>query len=271
MSVIGQEKIKNLFNQPLYAIPHSIILCGEEGSGRRTICHEVAQLHDMECRFVDSKIDIEFVNELMTSAAPTLVIFDGDRLTERDQNSLLKLIEEPGDNVYCVIITECIDYLLVTIQNRCQVWNMEAYTKEQLKAFIPSEDSKELLLELAHTPGQIQNYSQQPLKEIKEFAEKVVDNIDKASIANSLMITDRVAFKDEKDKYNYQLFGKVLLQICKSRVVNSSDLKYSVEYTLTNNYLQTQRKYPRLDKRELFEHYLVSMWKGVREDGIKAV
>ena len=85
------------------------------------------------------------------------------------------------------------------------------------------------------------------------------------------MITDRVAFKDEKDRYNYQLFGKVLLQICRSRAISSSDIKYNVEYTLTTTYLQTQRKYPRLDKRELFEHYLVSMWKGVRGDGIKTI
>ena len=83
------------------------------------------------------------------------------------------------------------------------------------------------------------------------------------------MITERVAFKDEKDKYDYQLFGKLLLYVSKNRVLSSQDSKFIQGYNLTNQYLQTQRKYPRLDKRELFEHYLITLWKGMRENGIK--
>ena len=269
MSIIGQNKIQSLFNQSLYVIPHSIILCGENGSGRKSVCKEFADRFEMEYKFVDSKIDVDFVNDLMSSPSLTLVVFDGDKLIERDQNSLLKLIEEPSDNVYCGIITECVDFLLPTIKNRCQVWNMESYTKEQLQSFSQPSESQDLILELAHTPGQVQEYQQQPIQEIYQFAEKVIDNIDKAAIANTLMITERVAFKDEKDKYDYQLFGKLLLYVSKNRVLNSQDNKFIQGYNLTNQYLQTQRKYPRLDKRELFEHYLVTLWKGMREDGIK--
>ena len=269
MSIIGQNKLRSLFSQPLLSIPHSIILCGEAGSGRRSICKEFAANFNIDYKFVDSKIDDDFVNDLMIRSLPAVVVFDGDLITERDQNSILKLIEEPGDNIYCVVITECVDFLLPTIKNRCQVWNIEPYTKDQLRGFLSESDNEDLVLELAHTPGQVQEYQKQPLQEIYQFAEKVVDNIDKAAIANTLMITDKIAFKDEKGKYDYQLFGRLLLLVSRARVLNSCDSKFVQQYNLTNQYLQVQRKYPRLDKRRLFEHYLITMWKGVRENGVK--
>lgn len=269
MSVIDQDKLLERIRQhSIYTFPHSIILCGEEGSGRHSLCQEVASSLGIELREIAGKINYDFILDEFVDSQPHLLIFAGDTLQERDQNTILKLVEEPGENIFILILVECLDILLPTIRNRCQVWNLEGYSKSTLRKFL-SQEEEEPILSLAKTPGQVKKFQELPLQDMIELAVKMADNLDIASLPNTLTITDKLGFKDEKNKFEYKDFSKVLLYVFTERVKSSSNLKYIKGVECTSRYIRTWKRYPRLDMKELFEHFLVTLWREMRDCGIK--
>lgn len=267
MSIIGQDRLVNQIDQhSIYTLPHSIILCGEEGSGKHLLCQRIAANLGLDLREIAGKINHDFVLDEFVDSQPHMLLFTGDTLQERDQNTILKLIEEPGENIFVVILTECLETLLSTVRNRCQIWNLEGYSRDSLKSFVAGGDA-DLILSLASTPGQVLKFQELPLQDMVELATKIADSLDRASLPNTLTITDRLGFKDEKNKFEYKVFSKVLLNTYVERVRVSSDLKYIKGVECTSKYIQTWKKYPRLDMKELFEHFLINLWKEVRNCG----
>lgn len=267
MSIIGQDRLVNQIDQhSIYTLPHSIILCGEEGSGRHLLCQRMAANLGLDLRELTGKINHEFVLDEFVDSQPHMLLFTGDMLQERDQNTILKLIEEPGENIFITILVECLDILLPTVRNRCQVWTLDGYSKDALKSFLTNGDEN-LILSLATTPGQVLRFQELPLQDMLELATKIADSLDRASLPNTLTITDRLGFKEEKNKFGYKYFSKVLLAIYVERVKTSLDLKYVRGVECISKYIQTWKKYPRLDMEELFEHFLVNLWKEVRDCG----
>lgn len=55
------------------------------------------------------------------------IIADCEKMNDSAANSLLKLLEEPSDNIYAFLITSNIDNVIKTIYSRCQILN---YFKE---------------------------------------------------------------------------------------------------------------------------------------------
>lgn len=268
MSIIGQKRLVDKIDQySIYTMPHSIILCGEEGSGRHLICQKIAINLGLDLREIAGKINYDFVLDEFVDSQPHLLIFAGDTAQERDQNAILKLVEEPGENIFIIILTECLDNLIPTLRNRCQIWTLEGYSKNTLRSFLTRSSDSELVLSLANTPGQVQKFQELPLQDMVELAVKIADSLDRASLPNTLTITDRLGFKDEKSKFEYRVFSKVLLNTYVERVKASSDLKYIKGAECTSRYIQVWKKYPRLDMKELFEHFLINLWKEVRNCG----
>lgn len=267
MSIIGQDVLINKIDQySIYTLPHSIVLCGEEGSGRHLLCQRIAANLSLDLREIAGKINYDFVLDEFVDSQPHLLIFAGDIIQERDQNAILKLVEEPGENIFIIILTECLDNLIPTLRNRCHIWTLEGYSKDSLRSFVTEGDA-DLILSLANTPGQVLKFQELPLQDMVELATKIADSLDRASLPNTLTITDRLGFKDEKGKFEYRVFSKVLLNIYVERVKASPDLKYLKGVECTSKYIQTWKKYPRLDMKELFEHFLTNLWKEVRNCG----
>lgn len=265
MSIIGQTHLNDILQTAsLQTLPHSIVLSGEEGSGRKTFCSELAASLGIESRIFEGKIDQEFVLDCFLRTQPFMLIFAGDKLQEKDQNALLKLAEEPGENIYILIIVEALNTLIPTLLNRCQIWQMSNYSRDTLQAFLESEADAELILSLAETPGQVRAFQQLPLAEMQELAIKMVDSIDRAAFPNTLTITNQIGFKEEKAKFPYREFSKVLLKAFRDKIILSEEPKYQRGYILTDRYIHNWKMYPRLDQRELFEHFLTTLWKEVR-------
>ncbi len=55
---------------------------------------------------------------------------------EKEGNRLLKLIEEPTDNTYIILITENQDQILQTILSRCQLVKIPAFSSEDISAYL---------------------------------------------------------------------------------------------------------------------------------------
>lgn len=76
------------------------------------------------------------------------IIKDFDKSTEEAQNKLLKIFEEPNENVYYLLSTTNLEKVLPTIRSRCFKIQLGNLTKKQIESQIIASCDKQLVLEL---------------------------------------------------------------------------------------------------------------------------
>jgi len=76
------------------------------------------------------------------------IIKDFDKSTEEAQNKLLKVFEEPMENVYYILSTTNVEKILPTIRSRCFKIALQSLTKQQIEKEIIASCDKPLVLEL---------------------------------------------------------------------------------------------------------------------------
>lgn len=76
------------------------------------------------------------------------IISNFDKSTEEAQNKLLKIFEEPMENVYYLLSTTNIEKILPTIRSRCFKISLPKLSKEEIEGEIIASCDRELVLEL---------------------------------------------------------------------------------------------------------------------------
>ena len=233
-SVIGHEKnivfLKNLIKKE--QIPHAILFSGPDGIGKK-LCAEIFAKSilcnsDTEkpcnscqsCFSYDNKthpdfkiittedgtdtttIKIDQIRELKNciSLMPVFkkgrvcIIDNAQKMTIQASNSILKLLEEPPDNNYFILITPFADQLLETINSRCLKIDFQSinknllfeylskknnYDEEKIKTTISLSDGKfKKTLELLEPDGLIlRDFSVKFLKELSTEKLNLSSNI----------------------------------------------------------------------------------------------
>ncbi|MDL2280850.1 DNA polymerase III subunit delta' [Selenomonadales bacterium OttesenSCG-928-I06] len=179
-SVIGHEKsiqfLKNLIKKE--QIPHALLFSGPDGIGKK-LCAEIFAKSilcnsDTEkpcnscqsCLSYDNNthpdfksittedgtdtttIKIEQIRELKSyvSLIPVFkkgrvcIIDNAQKMTVQASNSILKLLEEPPDNNYFILITPFDDQLLETITSRCLKIDFQSINKNLLFEHLNKKD-----------------------------------------------------------------------------------------------------------------------------------
>lgn len=259
--MIGQEVLVHKIQQyTLDTFPRSVILLGDTGSGRHTICNEISSHLNIQQVLIDSSITYENIEEFTTRPIPYLYVFNADLLSVKQQNVILKFLEEPLNNCYIIIICRVKQQLLDTILNRCQLWTLAKYTEQTLHTMFPQ--ANELQLTLSSTPGQlitVSNVQNQDLYYMKDLATKILNSISKATVSNVLSVPDRFYYNDaEEGKYNFDIFLKLLLAESFKNVVESNIATCYTTYMLTEELLN-RTFVPNVNKKQLFENYLMKL------------
>ena len=262
--MIGQNKLINKINSlTLETLPHSLIILGEEGSGKHTIVNLIIDKLQLPFFDITNNISLDIIEEIYIKVEPILYLININKISLKSENMLLKLIEEPLNNAYLVLTAENKTSVISTILNRCQVWELEKYTNEQLSYFLSTiKDNYPdyfYLTDIFNTPGQLLyviNYNSK-IKDMIQLSDKIIQYIGQANFSNTLTISNKLAYKDEQDKWNFDIFIKVLLyRIKKYLVDNYSQIVYNL-YKITNQLLQDS-KIAHINKQQLFENYLVT-------------
>lgn len=255
---VGQEKlIRKLEKTTLDTFPQSLILLGDKGCGKHTFCNLIAQHLNIEMIVLNNKLEKESIEEIIGRPYPTLYIIEATGISAKFQNSLLKTLEEPFNGSYFIIICENLNSLLPTLVNRCHQWVFQLYSEETLKQFINNPDN-DLILKIATTPGQVLEYQEHPLQDMVILANNILNRITTTSPSTLLTITDRIAFKDEKDKFNLVIFLKVFKYVLLDNIRNSNDGKFILIYnelTLLEKKLNNT-----ISQTRTFENFLIRMW-----------
>lgn len=254
--ITGQEKIcLRIDSLTLDSFPRSLMLVGAKGGGKHLIVDYIARKFNLQTIDITTTLDQESIEELYNRVEPYLYIINANELSVKEENTILKFIEEPLKNSYIVLLAETDIGLLQTILNRCQIWYLQNYTKEFLKTFVTTND---YVLNIATTPGQVKELCNTSFDSMLELANKIIDKIHVASVANTLTLSNKINFKDDSSKFDVKLFTDILLNRLVEYSKNSTDPKYSSAYYLTSE-LKKKLHVKSLDYKALFEGYLINL------------
>lgn len=263
--MIGQKYLQNILSSfELDTFPRSLILVGDKGAGKHTYCNLIKERLESTSKIpiqldivdITNNINLEYIEEINVRVEPSIYIIDASKISIREQNVILKLVEEPLNNSYIIILCEFPSQLIPTILNRCQKYYFEDYSREELESFSKDED----LLSIFSTPGKLKEFQGIDLGPYRNLVLKILDKMGVASLPNALTITDKIAFKNEKDKLNLEIFQKVLSKECIEYLNKTNDLSYWEE---VSNYL-FKSHLPRVDQKILFDNFIVNLWEKSR-------
>lgn len=251
----------------LDTLPHSIILTGKEGSGKRTLARYLGDKFNLNLLDISDVLDEELINNIYRNPSLGLYEIDLRKITNKEQNVLLKLFEEPPANTFIVLIATDTTVILPTILNRGKVFNIRNYDKEYLIKFAKEKQidiPENYFGSIIETPGDIARiYSNNVnLDAIKELADKIVSKLAVASYSNTLSIIDKLNFKDEYDKIDVDFFLKVLKFDCLESYINGNKKAIDL-FSIVNNTLLCLNDL-RLNKQILVTNMLTELWCEVR-------
>jgi DNA polymerase III gamma/tau subunit len=171
------------------ALPHGILLAGKRSIGKRKLALELAKLiliegipessskTNQELQFNrgehpdvhlvypeegKKQIKVEQIRNLKEAlslnsyygAGMVAIIDNAHQMNISAANTLLKTLEEPEQNKYIILISDCPQLIPDTIISRCHIFNCGALTPEQVKLILnnlsedPLED--EILNKISH-------------------------------------------------------------------------------------------------------------------------
>lgn len=165
----GNSEVKKYLEKRIEngSFSHAVVITGKSGFGKKTLtndiisamacesenapcgtCDRCKKISDNEC--VDiyiikkpenrTTIPIDAIRDIYSSISykpndldfKVYILEDGDKIPPRTQNALLKLLEEPPQGVYFFILCEDEKKLLPTIRSRCEVFNLNPFTHNEL-------------------------------------------------------------------------------------------------------------------------------------------
>lgn len=265
--MIGQKKLLEKLNIfTIDTFPRSSLLIAEKGMGKHTAIKYINS-HILKLPLLDisKTISSELINQIYCNPNPAIYLIDLSEITEKEQNIILKFVEEPLNNTFIILLAENQNMVLETVLNRCILFEFENYSKEELKTFISDTDNTDLILNIIKAPGKILTTNTQNIKDIVETCEKIITRLNKANYANILSITNKINFKDSFDKFDFNLFMDTLNYSLFSTYLKTNNKTILRMCELTRE----QRKQlvdKRLNKEIFFIRYITKLWKISRGD-----
>ena len=254
MEILFQDSIVNSINSfTLETLPHTILIKGDVGSGRHLLCNYLTDKFKLELIDITEQLNLDTINNIYVGSIPRFYFIDGDKISVKEQNVILKLFEEPCAYCYLLMINSS-NILLPTIDNRCYKIKLKMYTRDELRTFL-TDSSNERILDVSTTPGQVISYQSVDFNGMELYAKKIFDNIATANFSNCLVIPNNIKLSETDEGYDIDLFGKILLYVSKNYI---SDV-----YLITNEFVKNL-KIPHINKKLLFDKYLLDLKYRVR-------
>lgn len=118
--------------------------CGECGACEKILSDECVDIHIIKRPDGKSFVPIDSVRAIYDTVSykpndldfKVYMIQEGDRLLPQAQNALLKLLEEPPQNVYFFILCEDERKLLPTIRSRCEILKLQEFSCNELERYL---------------------------------------------------------------------------------------------------------------------------------------
>lgn len=264
MNFIGQKTLLNTLNSfTIQTLPHTILFLGEDGCGKKTMTKYLANKLGLQLITFEKDTSIEQIIDYQNSSVKTLYLIDLSILNlEKEQNKFLKFIEEPGINVYIVLINSSEIGILPTILNRCYKIRFEPYTISQLKQIKDINNS--LVYKVCHTPGQLQDIDEAKLTSMYNLCETIVLKLTQASYANTMSVAAKINYKEDYTKFNFETFLNLLECVSLDFYLNK---KYQLALQIYLYIIKRRQELvqnSKIQKEAFLLNLLDGLWKEVR-------
>ena len=160
MKPVINKSCEKIINSLVKNMPQSLLITGPDGVGLGTIAKYIASHIDTKPTIIlpekDDKIDtnsgvisIEIMRKLYDesrsklSNARVIIIDYAEKMTIQAQNAFLKLLEEPNDNLYFILVSHSIAKILPTITSRATRVDIKPITAEQSNKLLDDLDVKD--------------------------------------------------------------------------------------------------------------------------------
>lgn len=266
--MIGQKDlIKKIQSYSFRNFPHTVLLVGESGCGKHTLVSDIIAPHlKLDVVDITDGICLERILDIQTKAVPCLYLINTSKLTDKEQNVILKFIEEPMSTYFIVLLAESIESLIDTIPARCTVFNFGPYSKEELCEFIDdkSEDNLNAVLSVVSTPSQAKMTNSQKLIKMKTMCEVMVSKISTVAFDNLISQVDKINCKEDEDKFDGNVFLNLLEKsLMEDYIQNNNQVSSILIYKV--KWAKRMFSNTKLNREMLISNLFTSMWKIARE------
>lgn len=277
--MVGQANlIKRALSYTLNTLPHTIMLVGPHGCGRHSLISLIANNLRLSIEDITKNLNQDTLDEIFVRPTPKIYIIDADAIlaknkVEREENVILKFLEEPPSTAYAFVITESASNLFRTVATRCLIWEFEPYKRSELEMFTSNEN----LLRIANTPGQIievENSVGQLFENethlvdaIFEYGNKVINNLHNTTPSNALTICNRISYEKDsikKGTYPLDIFMKVMLAITRDFGAQNNNEGSINPYLVTQQY-SAKLSTPYVERDFLFANYILNLQQVLKE------
>lgn len=263
--MIGQEKLLNKLNSfNLDTFPHSCLLLGEKGSGKHTIVNYISEnIINLPVVDISETISFDYIDLIYRNPNPFIYLVDINKMTEKEQNILLKFVEEPLKNAFIILLCDNANLVLNTLYTRCRIFELDSYSKEELEQFISETENKDLITSILRTPGKILNTNLANISDIYNLCITIVEKINVANFSNALSIANKLNYKDEYNKFDLDIFFDTLVYTLYNKYLKENKQSIYNMYLLT---IQERKKLvdKRLNKEVFVQNFLTKLWKESR-------
>jgi len=272
MLIFGQQKLLNKLNSyTLENLPKTILFLGEKGCGKHLTALYLAEKFELDIVNINSDTSAEDLINYSQDPVAKIYFIDLDNISSKKysqenklkaQNPFLKFIEEPSMNAYIILSASSTSNALVTILNRCIKFTFEPYTADFLKEKFEWQiaNPNDLVYKICTTPGQLSGIDGNNILELQSLCDTIVHSIFRATYANALKIFGKVNYAENYDKFDFNLFFKML------KYVAFEDYKINKTETSLNIYNYTNQATislldERLNKETFMVNFLDGLWR----------
>jgi replication-associated recombination protein RarA len=262
--VIGQTKLMSIIDSyTIQTLPKALMLIGQAGCGKHTISRYISEKFDLDYIEIDENVSSVDIENFLYSTISTLYVIDLTKFSEKQQNTVLKFIEEPSKSVY-VVLTACSEAgVLNTVLNRCIKYAFEPYTKQEVEQ-ITGTAVNEQAFTIFKTPGKLLNMTDSSFNNIITLADSLVKNIHVAKYANALVISTKINYKDLYNKVDFNLFFDAVEYLAlEDFKANGTQRSFTI-FKITNQFKQYATQ-SNLIKETLMLNYLTTLWEAAQE------
>jgi len=260
--MIGQSKLLEKLNKyNIDTFPRSTMLIGETGMGKHTITNYIKDniLH-LPLLDITENLTKEYIDLIYLNPNPFIYIIDLTKITEKESNVILKLVEEPLPISFLILLVDNKNNVLNTVLNRCITFELEQYSREELKEFTKGCKNEDLILNIVKSPGKILNNNLDSyIEDLYNLCNTIVTKLNKASYLNTLSITDKLNYKDEYNKFDFIIFFDCLSYCYYKDFIENKNAR-SLNFYL---YIVESRKKlidKRLNKELFMDNFLSNLW-----------
>lgn len=218
--------------------PRFSIILGENGSQSGEVVKYISDLlHAHYMKLEDLKADTirHMVSTAYEQTSPIVYgICDADNMSLQAKNSLLKVTEEPPNKAYFVMTLEDTENTLHTILSRATIFKMDRCTPEEIAEYsgFTEKSILDIVKGVCTTPGDVDILEHYQIFDFYRYVDEFINSIVEVEGAKSFTLADKVAIKDDEDKYDIRLFFKMFQHICLEYAKKESDKgdAYGVKY-----------------------------------------